>query len=125
MLLYMYTILLSVFFKSRSGFLNIPLEIFSHKTSSGLNSFTCLASKMARLKLSNNVFFDANCLCKTRQTPVWYWAPGKGCTPGRVPAERHIPKRRVFGQRHGHHGRGNVLGKGINLIHRALKQSVD
>ncbi|GFT05870.1 hypothetical protein TNCV_3926311 [Trichonephila clavipes] len=57
MLLYMYTILLSVFFKSRSGFLNIPLEIFSHKTSSGLNSFTCLASKMARLKLSNNVFF--------------------------------------------------------------------
>ncbi|GFV61646.1 hypothetical protein TNCV_188041 [Trichonephila clavipes] len=95
MLLYMYTILLSVFFKSRSGFLNIPLEIFSHKTSSGLNSFTCLASKMARLKLSNNVFFDANCLCKTRQTLVWYWAPGKGYTPGRVPAERHIPRHRA------------------------------
>ncbi|GFX14989.1 hypothetical protein TNCV_4897571 [Trichonephila clavipes] len=121
----MYTILLSVFFRSRSGFLNIPLEIFSHKTSSGLNSFTCLASRMARLKLSTSVFFDANCLCKTRQTPVLYSAPGKGCKHGRVPAERHIPRRRVLGQRHGHHGRGNVLGKGINLIHCALKRSVD
>ncbi|GFU94419.1 uncharacterized protein TNCV_2644071 [Trichonephila clavipes] len=28
-------------------------------------------------------------------------------------------------QRHGHHGRGNVLRKGINLIHCALKGSVD
>ncbi|GFX14978.1 hypothetical protein TNCV_4897461 [Trichonephila clavipes] len=91
----MYTILLSVFFRSRSGFLNIPLEIFSHKTSSGLNSFTCLASRMARLKLSTSVFFDANCLCKTRQTPVLYSAPGKGCKHGRVPAERHIPRRRA------------------------------
>ncbi|GFS59644.1 hypothetical protein TNCV_1795361 [Trichonephila clavipes] len=91
----MYTILLSVFFRSRSGFLNIPLEIFSHKTSSGLNSFMCLASRMARLKLSTSVFFDANCLCKTRQTPVLYSAPGKGCKHGRVPAERHIPRRRV------------------------------
>ncbi|GFW54263.1 uncharacterized protein TNCV_1560411 [Trichonephila clavipes] len=30
-----------------------------------------------------------------------------------------------LGQRHGHHGRGNVLGKDINLVHRALKGSVD
>ncbi|GFW10165.1 hypothetical protein TNCV_2569491 [Trichonephila clavipes] len=92
----MYTILLSVFLRSRSGFLSIPLEIFSHKTSSGLNSFMCLDSSMARLKLSTSVFFfDANCLCKTRQTPVLYSAPGKGCKHGRVPAERHIPRHRA------------------------------
>ncbi|GFU74736.1 uncharacterized protein TNCV_2431261 [Trichonephila clavipes] len=64
----MYTILLSVFFRGRSGFLNSPLEIFSHKTSSGLNSFTCLASKMARLKLSNSVFFGSSLLIIDRAT---------------------------------------------------------
>ncbi|GFX48227.1 hypothetical protein TNCV_3931771 [Trichonephila clavipes] len=81
---------------NRSGFLNSPLEIFSHKTSSGLNSFKCLASKMARLKLSNNVFFfGTNGLCKTRQTLVLHWVPDKGCKHGRVPAERHIPRRRA------------------------------
>ncbi|GFS96797.1 hypothetical protein TNCV_4754611 [Trichonephila clavipes] len=51
---------------------------------------------MARLKLSTSVFFfDANCLYKTRQTPVLYSAPGTGCKHGRVPAERHIPRRRA------------------------------
>ncbi|GFU12282.1 uncharacterized protein TNCV_4664501 [Trichonephila clavipes] len=31
----------------------------------------------------------------------------------------------LLGQRHGYYGRGNVLRKGINLIHCALKGSVD
>ncbi|GFT80151.1 hypothetical protein TNCV_2241271 [Trichonephila clavipes] len=26
-----------------------------------------------------------------------------------------------LGQRHGHNGRGNVLGEGIDLVHRALE----
>ncbi|GFW22801.1 hypothetical protein TNCV_2380171 [Trichonephila clavipes] len=50
---------------------------------------------MARLKLSNNVFFGTNGLCKTRQTLVLHWVPDKGCKHGRVPAERHIPRRRA------------------------------
>ncbi|GFT69779.1 hypothetical protein TNCV_3700571 [Trichonephila clavipes] len=50
---------------------------------------------MARLKLSTSVFFYANYLSKTRQTPVLYSAPGKLCKHGRVSAERHIPRRRA------------------------------
>ncbi|GFW76112.1 uncharacterized protein TNCV_2057591 [Trichonephila clavipes] len=100
-------------------------DFFPQDTSSGRNSFTCLDSRMTRLKLSTSVLFYANCLYKTRQTPVLYSAPGKGCKHGRVPAERHIPRRRASRAASRHHGRGNVLGKGINLIHCALKGSVD
>ncbi|GFT53326.1 hypothetical protein TNCV_2431781 [Trichonephila clavipes] len=63
--------------KSRSGFLNRPLEIFSHKTSSP-EFVHVLGLRMARFKLSNSVFFfGTNCLCKTRQTLVMCWVPDK------------------------------------------------
>ncbi|GFW61625.1 hypothetical protein TNCV_3705601 [Trichonephila clavipes] len=41
------------------------------------------------------LFFGTNGLCKTRQTLVLHWVPDKGCKHGRVPAERHIPRRRA------------------------------
>ncbi|GFV61068.1 hypothetical protein TNCV_620731 [Trichonephila clavipes] len=50
---------------------------FPHHTSLGLNSLACFASMTARLKLSNHVFFYANGLYKTEQTPVWRWALGR------------------------------------------------
>ncbi|GFV45596.1 hypothetical protein TNCV_1213261 [Trichonephila clavipes] len=49
---------------------------FSHIMSLDLNSFACFASMTARLKLSNHVFFDANGVYKTGQTPVLWWALG-------------------------------------------------
>ncbi|GFU13619.1 hypothetical protein TNCV_938771 [Trichonephila clavipes] len=50
---------------------------FFHITSLGLNSLACFASMTARLKLSNHVFFYANGLYKTEQTPVWRWTLGR------------------------------------------------
>ncbi|GFV56385.1 hypothetical protein TNCV_855381 [Trichonephila clavipes] len=99
-----------------------PLDVFSHITSLGLNSLTCFASMMARLKLSNHVFFDANGLYKTEQTLVWRWALGRGYPLGLGPAEQHIQCIGFIGQRHGHHRGRKVLGEGINRVHdKALK----
>ncbi|GFT40752.1 hypothetical protein TNCV_4042421 [Trichonephila clavipes] len=122
----MYTILLSVFFRSRSGFLNSPLEIFSHKTSSCVNSFKCLASKMARLKLSNNEFFGTNDLfAKQDKHSFCIGFLINDARPDVSPAKRHIPKRRVSQAASRASRSWKCAQKGINLVHRALKRSVD
>ncbi|GFX15092.1 hypothetical protein TNCV_4898591 [Trichonephila clavipes] len=116
----MYTILLSVFFRGLSGFLKSPLEIFSHKTSSGLNSFTCFASMKAHLKLSTSVFFLVPIVFTKQDKNTFH----VGFLVNDASMDLALPSC-IFqcvwflGQRHGHHGRGNVLGEGIDLVRRA------
>ncbi|GFV06160.1 hypothetical protein TNCV_3744831 [Trichonephila clavipes] len=89
-------LVLRYFWSSLSGFLNRPFDVFSHSTSLGLNSFACFASMMARLKLTNHVFFDANGLYKTGQNPVLRWAPAD--IPARTwhAEQLYIPMHRVY-----------------------------
>ncbi|GFT80429.1 hypothetical protein TNCV_1713641 [Trichonephila clavipes] len=73
---------------------------------------------MARLKLSNHVFFLMPMVFyKTEQTLFWRWALGRGYPLGLGPAEQHIQCIGFIGQRHGHHRGRKVLGEGINRVH--------